>query len=531
MKTESTLSTSNDVEAFRKALGIDDFSDFDDRIEALNAMLKLYHRYGKDAKSAYEGFMKSANGNIDSDFLKTFISNESGISDVLDLTGGAALQIQSLDQTLVSLVQNRDDYKFLNTCYFQDAFSTFLEYNRLISHQRSSRPSAWVKEAADPIFEDPIIERAAHNVAFLSHGYSHSRVLPQVRTTQDPEAILQESAMHVILTTLAWGIWYGNRSVNALEFNGFIPELETQNRVYDAEGSFPDVYTVKGLTEDIRYPGFGMANQMWMSLPVKRKWDNLFRDNNVERAYFNQSATAGPMAGFNIPGFQDHNGRNGQITFHDDLWLNRYLETVPKVFSDDGTSAEGAEGENAPGVPTVTATRMSSVVGSKWKSGDVNAKKVNYRVSAGNNTGRSQASAAVASSADIEEGGAVNVGITAASSGNPTTHYDIYRETVPGNGVYRLIRRVAKAGTEPTMYQDINGWRPGTADAIIGDFNSRSVSDMTRTYAIAQLLPAMLTKFAPGVIALRKLGGIVELYAGLRIFAPRKFYLIKNLPV
>ena len=533
MAALSTLKNFSDVEAFRKALNIDSFDGFDDKIEAFNAMLKMYHRYGGDASGAVDSFLKSAHGNVDSEFLKTFQSNSTGISDVLNLTGGAALQMQALDQTLVSLVQSREDFRFLNSCYFQDAFSTLLEFNRLIAHQQGSRPNAWVQEAADPKFEDPVIERAAHNIAFLSHGYSQSRVIPQVRTTEDPEAVLQESAMMVLLTTLAWGIWYGNRDINGVEFNGFVKELEDEGQVFDAEGSFPDLYAVKGLTENIRYPGFGMANQMWMSLPVKRKWDTLLRNSNIDRAQLMPNAMKGPFLGFNIPGFQDENARGGQILFEDDLWLNRYQETVPKVYNSTSKQfAEGSEGENAPGKPTVAATVAANVMGSKWKAGDVHAaNKIKYRVAACNATGRSEASAATATNAVVTAKGAVNLVITPADSGGTPTHFDIFRETAPASSKFRLLTRIAKGTGSTTSWQDINAWRPGTADAIIGDFNSRSVSDGQRTYSIAQLLPAMLTKFPPGVIALRKLGGMVELYCGLRIFAPKKFYLIKNLPI
>ena len=52
------LKNFSDVEAFRKALGIDSFDGFDDKIEAFNAMLKMYHRYGGDANGAVESFLK-----------------------------------------------------------------------------------------------------------------------------------------------------------------------------------------------------------------------------------------------------------------------------------------------------------------------------------------------------------------------------------------------------------------------------------------------------------------------------------------
>ncbi len=527
----NTLKSISDVEAFRKALGIHDLHHFDDQIAAFNALLKLYHRSGGDSKSAVDGFLKSAAGHVDSEFLKTFQSNSAGISDVLNLTGGSALQIQSLDQSLISLVQSRDDYRFLNTCKFEDAFSTFLEYNRLLAHQSSNRPSAWVQESSDPHFDDPIIERVAHNIAFLSHGYSQSRVLPQVRTTQDPEAILQESAMHAILRTLAWGVWYGNREINEVEFNGFIKELEDAGQVLDAEGSFPDLHTLKGITEQIRYPGYGVPNQLWMGLPVKRSWDNLLISQGVHRAYLTQNGQGGPLPGFDLPGFMDANAANNQIRFEEDLYMDRYQETVPMVYNrSTGKLVEGASGANPPGAPSIAATAVTEVLGSKWKTGDVNTKKVAYRVSAGSHDGRSTAAASTQSDAAIEAGGAVNLKIRPDSSGPSPSFYEIFRETAPGNGTFRLLTRIKAAAGGATTWQDINAWRPGTAEAIIGDFNSRSASESRKTYSIAQLLPAMLTKYPPGVIALRKLGGMVELYAGLRIFAPKKFYLIKNLP-
>lgn len=523
LNRETTFASADQVLEFRKRFGLSNFADANRVFEGANLGLQIKH--------------KSASSEQVQEFLKTFGSNAQGLTDVLDLVGGAALQIQSIDAAMVRLAQGDDAYRFLNTCHRADATSTLMEYNRLLDYGSERIPDTFVSEVSDPQFDDPILQRAVHNIAFMSSAFSSSRVLPLVGKTQDGETIIEKSAMHRIQRTKAFSIWYGNRSLRQNEFSGFEKVLVDagSDYVYDAQGSLPDAKTIKGLTQKIRSPGWGLVNEFWMNIGTKQLYDNYFAANNTDRMLYPVVGQTGKVPiGSIIPGIADENAKNGIIEFKTDYWLHaRSADTLPaKRDSVTGLFTEGPTGLNAPNPPSVTVTLSGgAVAGSVWLAGDCNGSPASYRIVARNETGRSVACAAVAGSAAITPGKAYNLVITPDNSGNPTTMFEVYRETVPGNGKFRLVERIARAATATTSYQDLNSWRPGTEIGIIGDFNSASATDEQRTYAMAYLLPTLMTKFPPGVVSLRKLGGMIEEYCGLRIFAPQKFILVKNLPV
>ncbi len=538
----TTFKTFDEVVAFRKALGITRLSDAAPRLRAFTKAVlatqgpQAMRNMARTVELALSGnFQKSALPEDLSEFLKAYESNSEGISDVLQLTQGQALTMQALDATMVSLVQTEASYTFLNTMAREDVAQTFLEYNQLKAYRSSNRPMAWVGESSDPGFDDPIVKRAAHNIAFMSGAWSHSRVLPTVRTTENPESLLQNAQIHNVLETFANGAWYGNRSVNKLQFNGFVQELIEQGNVYDAEGTIPAVNVLKGITQEIRYPGHGLASEIWTSVATKRIFDNYIIANNLERAPYGAGNMGDLRIGAIIPGLHDENAKDSVLRVKSDIWLNRYAWDVPRVYNrSTDTMEESSIGINPPNRPAqVTVANAGPVVGSKWKAGDVNTLAVRYRIVAKTDTGMAAASEIVTQTgAAVGAGEALNIVITPDSAGFPATAFEIWRETKPQNGIFKFVVEVIRSSGATTTYQDINEWRPGTEIAILGDFNSVSASSEARTYCMAILLPMMATKFPPGVgTGLRRLSGMVELYAGLRIKAPSKFWLIKNLPV
>lgn len=517
---ERTFRNAKQVIEFRKAIGLLNMDRDSDAVSRFGNGVELFHKAGPRSTEL-------------SEFLKTYGANTTPVSDVLNLVGGSALQVQSLDRTAVSLVASEAAYRFLNQCPRVDVASTFLEFNRTVSWSGKRYADAFVGETADPDFDEPVLERAAHNMAFLASAWSESHVLSQVDTTEDPESFLQMGALHGLLETKSRSVWYGNRTLRSVEFSGFEAELEANSSlVYDAEGALPSVDVIKGLTEEVRYPGYGMANMAWMSVGTKRAWANYLISQSAERVHY---PTAQAAIGTIIPGINDENAADGVLKFMDDNFLDRASWRLEQYYDrTNKTWIEGAIGDNAPNPPTGTATRNAGpVAGSKWKAGDVNTAKVNYRVIAYSLTGKSAPSAAIQSDVAPAATDSVSLVLTPGVGGAQTIGYEIYRETMPGNGIYRFVRRIARnMSTATTTYTDLNAYRPGTDIVVLGDFNSMggAAESSSRTYAMGVLLPPMATKFDRGIVSLRKLGGMVEEYCGLRIFAPSKFRLIRNVP-
>ncbi|EMO26470.1 hypothetical protein LEP1GSC170_0270, partial [Leptospira interrogans serovar Bataviae str. HAI135] len=191
----------------------------------------------------------------------------------------------------------------------------------------------------------------------------------------------------------------------------------------------------------------------------------------------------------------------------------------------------------APDQPTATAVISGgSIFGSKWKPADIKDSSnsdsaISYRIVACNRYGRSAASSIVTTPGVMVKGRSIVLTITPAGSGEVADYYQIFRETRPGNGDFRLTERIGKSGGMTTVYSDVNEWIPGCTEGVIGDFNAQSPLDQTRTYQMLRMLPMLQTKFAPNnAVYQRKLAGMVEFYGGLAVLQPYRFYLIKNLP-
>lgn len=464
------------------------------------------------------------------EFAKSYSSNSSGVTDLTALTDGAALTMHNIDEMMILTAQDTNDYKFLNTMFYKDTKSTLNIYARILDWGGNGDFS-FLGESDDAEFKDVIIDRISKNVAFLAEGYAISKVLDISNTGSfDPEAIQVEGAVNRIMRTLAYKNWYGNKAINSLEFSGFATELIDQGQVYDARGGFPAIADLKELTIEVRQ-AWGMVNDFWLHPASKQVLDNYY----VGSKEFVIPNTPNPNIGFNIPGMYGAELQNDRLEFKTDMWLNRHQVELPTYRDANNAKVSGKTNEKAPDAPSAIAVVTGVVAGSKWSANDIKnsagaAAKTNYKIVACNRYGRSATSATVETDAVLVALASVTVTITPAGSGQAATYFEIFRENIPSSGKFYLTERIVKAGTPTTVYTDMNEWRPGCSDGVIGDFNSRSPLDKTRTYQFLRMLPMVQTKFPPNAVYQRKYAGMVEFYGALAILQPRRFWFIKNLP-
>ncbi|EMJ56530.1 hypothetical protein [Leptospira interrogans] len=466
------------------------------------------------------------------EFTKTFNANSQGITDVAALTNGAATTIHSLDEEMVLFAQSSDDYKFLNTMHYKDTKSTLNVYGRILDWGGNGDFS-FVGEADDAEFKDVTIDRIANLVSYLAEGYAVSKVLDMSDTGSfDPEAIQVEGAINRIMQTIAYSIWYGNKGINGLEFSGFVTELVKAGQVYDAQGGFPDLKSIKELAVNIR-THFGFVNEFWLHDSVKNVLDNYYVG---AKEFIAQPSNGDPSIGYNIPSLIGAPLRNNKLDFKTDLWINRHLVPLPTYRDANGVKTPGKTNPKAPDQPTATAVVSGgSIFGSKWKFSDIKDRSnadsaISYKIVACNRYGRSAASATVTTPSNMVKGRSIILTITPAGSGEVADYYQIFRESQPGNGDFRLTERIAKSSGATTVYSDVNEWIPGCTEGVMGDFNAQSPLNQTRTYQMFRMLPMLQTKFPPNAVYQRKLAGMVEFYGGLAVLQPYRFYLVKNLP-
>jgi len=464
------------------------------------------------------------------EFAKSFNANTTGITDLTGVQNGAALSMHNVDETMVLLAQDSDEYNFLNSMFNKDTKSTLNIYGQILDWGGNGDFS-FVGETDDAEFKDVIIKRIAKSVSFLAEGYAVSKVLNVSDTgNYDPEAIQVQGAINRVMRTLAYATWYGNKSINSLEFDGFVTELVNNGQVFDSAGTFPAISSIKELCVNIRTK-FGLANEFWLHDGVKNVLDSYY----VGAKEFVMNVQ-NPTVGYNIPGLIGAPIKGGKLEFKTDLWMNRHLVELPSYRDANNVLQPGKTNSKAPDAPTFTAAVTGGTVsGSKWKdkdSKDINGADavVSYIVVACNRFGRSAQSATVTTAGVMSKGKAINLVITPAGTGEPCTYFQIFRESYPGSGKFHLTERILKAATPTTAYQDLNEWVPGCTEGVIGDYNSRSAVDQKRTYHMLRLLPLIQTKFTPNAVYQRKLAGMVEWYGGLAVLQPMRFYLIKNLP-
>ena len=242
-----------------------------------------------------------------------------------------------------------------------------------------------------------------------------------------------------------------------------------------------------------------------------------------------QNTGAGLYASRVVEGQKASFALNNKIQYVPDLWIDESNFGVPMDYDRSTDSVvEKAVGEAPPDTPALAvAAQAPSVPGSKWEAGDVGT--VAYRVAAVGPKGASQAT--TSQSATVAANGAVELTITPAAGGNFAEAFLIFRETAPGNGDFRKIARVKRATSGDTTFVDVNETIPGTSVGVLGDFNSRSTSDETRTMVLSELMSPLKTTFPPGVGGLRLNVGMVEYFTTIQLFAEEKFVVFKNMPV
>lgn len=468
---------------------------------------------------------------------KAFEANTSnnGASPFIDGTSGSTLSRQSLDTTFVALVSSDNDFKFVKQVPRRDVRQVLVEYNRNLSHGGGWYRDSYIGQSDEPSFQDAVLERKFNEMNYMAEAYSFNKVAETVESVQDPEVVQSNAALRRLTESLSRNIWFGNRSLNPLSQNGFEQTISAQGTqfVIDARGQLPTVDMFKEYTSIIRTKFFGLANEVWMHPSTKTLFDQTYESTGKTVVYQNQSQNpANVLLGNITPGINDSNAQNQLLLFKDDIWMDRHTWDVPKKWDYLTQSfVEGPVGDLPPDTPSFTLTVNALVAGSKFEASDVG--DFDYRVAAGGSDYKSWSQAAVAQTATIAAAlDAVDVVITPAGTGNPASRFAIFRSVAPGSTTIRYVAEIAKAVTPTTTFTDLNDTIPGTTIMVLGDFNSRSNTDDTRTHVMSELLPPFKTLFPYGAGGkLRTRLGMCEYYSVLQIMAPEKFVIFKNVPV
>ncbi|MDI7224607.1 capsid protein [Leptospira santarosai] len=467
---------------------------------------------------------------------KSFQANtaNNGATPFVDFnSSGATLSMQLLDKVEVALVSTDKDFKFLKEIPRRTITQTLAEYNRHVSHGGAWYRISNIGQSDEPSFSDAQMERLYNEVNYIAEGFSYNKVIDSVQNAQDPELIQSNSALRRGMENQMRRYYFGKKKLNKNEQDGFETQIKSLGKEYfhDCRGSLPSIDQFKYYSSKIRTKAFGLVNYVKMHPATKALYDQSFDRLGSNVVLQNNSQSPGNTTLSNIVyGIADSNAKGNMIAFDDDIWLDRHEWGVPMRRDAAGNWVEGATSDTeAPPTPSVSIDPIASVPNSLFTGNYVGNFK--YRVCAG--TLRHFSGACNEISVSIPNGGAAEITITPGNGGVPETRYVVFRETTPNSNLILYMNEVNRnlLGAS-TIIQDLNENLPGTTIMILGDFNSKSSSDSTRTLILSELLPFTKVLFPYGAGgSFRSRHGIVEAYNVLQILAPEKFRVFTNVPV
>lgn len=485
-----------------------------------------------DMMSLIKGFDQQISEAGIMEMLKALEANE-GVTDVAQLAGASALQPQSLEQSVVSLLFDESYFKVLNRVNKNKTYSTLHEYTKRTSFGQYNRGGV-VGQMENPRQGDPAFKRDTVNVKFQRELWSISSVLAASKTITDSEVEAKDASLMRLMETSEYLYFFGDDAVIPEEPKGLDATIESapnkKDLIIDLRGEKLSEATLKEACKRIA-DKTGLANDMYLSYNVQNQIDQMIAPASAgvtggQRMVQNNGNLIFDL-GYLIPGFKATFALNGRVTFIPDFFLKPEDEGVPTIVNQAGSLVEGATSDMAPAKPTIVSATPGANASSLFVAPYLGATK--YRVAGQNRFGKSMASTEV--SATVAAGQGVTLIIQETGQTNFADGYVIYRETKPGNGIFRKVKRIARDATNvnlQTTWVDLNEDIPGTSIAYIGDFNSRGANTPLRTTAITELMPVHSTRYS---LIGPYFWGAVNYYWTPTFYAIQKFIKIKNINV
>lgn len=419
-------------------------------------------------------------------------------------TGFDALRVESLESTLKLLTYSQQHVRLWNQIPKQNAFSTVEEYNRLVEY--GTEGGGFVASGDLPEEEDTTYERADQKVKYIGSTRSVHHPATLVRSVP-PDLISQETQNGALwmMGKANRGLYYGDSDAIPLEWNSL------QKQIIDGGSTVIDMAGAAITEDDIEngaqqvIDNFGMPSRLFSNPKVFTDFSKIFQ--NQKR--FNMPSAGGGMVGTPATGMRT---LSGDIMFEPDTFVKR--GSVPPAAN---TSAK------APNAPTIAIDAPGADPLSKFVAAD--AGNYNWQVTAVNAFGESIPSALVGSTA-MGTGESADLTITDGGGTFGATAYKMYRTEVGGTLTYYVgvITARAKTGgayTSPTVFIELNEWRPRTFLGLMLDMTNQSLT-------FKQLAPMMKMNLAVISPAIR---WMQLLYGTPIVYAPKKNVVYKNIGV
>lgn len=424
-------------------------------------------------------------------------------------TNGAALQVESLENSLKVLTYSDQHVKFWKKIAKTPAYSTVEEYNQLLSY--GSGVGGFVPEGVLPETDDSEYKRQASFVKFLGTTREVSHPMTLVRLAHgDVIARENQNGILWLMKQLEHALFWGDSSLAApgkegVQFDGLNKMIDKENTL-DIKGKQLQDTDINTAAQMI-IENYGTPTDLYIPFETLGEFSKEYFPK--ERVIM-PTAGAGYQAGLVVNKFQTH---GGAVDFQPDLFLQK---TKPL----DGKNIGGAKAPTAVGSVTV-ALDESGTKGDFAKSG---AGTYSYSVTACNRFGESVPVACTSpvaiTSSDFTKGVKITIKNNSAMVVAPE-YFNIYRTEADGTQKYCIMKVPAQAvvadGT--TEVVDNNEVMPNTYTAFMGEFTPEVI-------AFKQLAPIMKMDLALLGPAYR---WMILLYGVPQLYAPKKWVKITNI--
>lgn len=473
--------------------------------------------------SLFEGYGEASLQETN-ELVKAIQASE-GITDIAALTGGGALQVQSLETQLAMLTFQEKHIKFYKDIGVSKAFSTLEEYSVQDGY---GHEGGFVGQLENPEEADPNFRREFAVVKYIRTLWKVADVLQYAKTISDAEVLAVQSAMMRALRQTEQTLFFGDSDMIPESFDGIVKTIKskaTSQHIFDLRGANINEYQLKQGAQLIG-DNYGTPTHMYVSHGVQTTIDNIL-DYSKQRINQEQVSLGSGLIALGHTVTQMRSAF-GTFNFVPDIFINPEAQGVPMIKdpANPGLYIEGPTSAKSPATPTFTLTVNAPIVaGSKWKAtgdGGAIAGTYNYRVVAINRYGKSQAAAA--QSDTVAASGSITIDITSGGGSYAPTAYEIYRETTPGSGKIYYLTTVKVSGS-PTNYEDKNDDLSGTSVSLLVDNTS---AGELRTMTLSQLAPMHKVEYAK--IAPYR-WGTVNFYVVPKWYTPLRYILFKNVGV
>jgi hypothetical protein len=340
-------------------------------------------------------------------------------TDVSNLTGGAALRVQSLDNTLQATVADNDHFKLFNALAKGDATATVDEWTE--ASDQGGFPGGTANSEIGAIAADQgEYARRVGMVKYLMTQCQVSFVQTLQNAIVDAEATENQMGTLRILRDVEHLNFYGDSTVVPSEFDGIVTQIEglgSSDHVLDAEASsLASIDLVNRAAATIAGVGnFGKPTDLFMSPLVQSDFDT-----GLDPAFRVSLSGTGQdiMLGAPVRGIRTS---WGDIKTQPDVFIRDEGQQRPFELMYASAAAANAY------IPVSAAGVAAADVESKF--GADHAGNYYYAVAGVSKTGES----AVVKSAQVAvaAGDKVTLTITASAAGTETG-YAIYRSRLNG---------------------------------------------------------------------------------------------------